>query len=106
MSLTDPIREQIKVLYELGDGGQYELIKRTVFIFENALIMGKSSKFLVDSMMDKGVKPLENGIAIAVALARVNPSHLSGIDSSIRIKILRENKKMLEDWAKLEAQNE
>ena len=98
--------EQIKVLYELGEGGQYEIIKRNIFIFQNALIMGKSSKFLVDSMMDKGVKPLELGISIAVALYRTNPSQLSGVDSSIRVKVMRENKQMLEDWKKLEVQNE
>ena len=107
MSTTkDPIIEKIKVLYEMGDGGKYELIKRTIFIIENALKLGKNGKECIDSMMDKGVRPLELGIALSVALTNVSPQYLSGIDSSIRAKILNEHSDLLRDFKRLEEQNE
>lgn len=68
--------------------------------------MGKSSKFLVDYFMDKGIKPLELGASLVVALARTSPVCLNGMDSSIRIKILRENENILQDWKIMETQNE
>ncbi len=104
--IKDPIIEQVKVMYGLGEGGQYEIIKRTVFIFEVLLVQGWSSKKLVDRMMDKGVKPLELGISICVAVTRTKPEFLNGMDSSLRIKFLKENRTMLEDWEKLEKQND
>lgn len=102
----DPIIEQIKVLYELGDDGKYEIIRRNIAIFEPLLMMGKSSKELLDRMMDKGVRPLELGISICVAVTRTSPMFLNGMDSSLRIKFLKEQGEMLADWEKLERQNE
>lgn len=102
----DPIVGQIEALYDLGEGGQYEIIKRTIAIFEPLLIIGWSSKRLVDRMMDKGVKSLELGISICVAVSRTNPMYLSGLDSSLRSKFLKDNKEMLADWEKCEKQNE
>ena len=65
MSLVkDPIIEEIKVLYDLGEGGQYEIIQRTIAIFRPLLELGWSAKKLVDRMMDKGVKSLELGIPV------------------------------------------
>ncbi len=104
--IKDPIIEQIKVLYDLGDGGRYEIMHRTIFIIQGALQLGKSSKECVDRMMDKGVKPLELGISFVIALTRTNPQYLSGIDSSLRIKFLREHTKMISEFEKLEKQNE
>lgn len=104
--VKDPIIEEIKVLYDLGEGGSYEIIKRTIAIFEPLFLYGWDSKKMIDRMMDKGVKPLELGVSICVALTRANPSHLSGMDSSLRIKFLKENREMLADWEKLEEQNE
>ncbi len=104
LSLTDhSVTQQIKTLYALESSfGQYEIICRTIFIIKTALEMGYSTKLCVDKMMDKGVKPLELGIALCMALKRVNPSKLNGVDSSIRIKILNDNKKMIEEFEKLE----
>lgn len=107
MSLVkDSIMEKIKVLYELGDGGQYEIIHNTIFVIKGCLAMGLSSKSCVDRMMDKGVKPFELGIALVIAMTRTNPSLLSGIDSSLRIKFLRENGKLIADFEELEKQSE
>ncbi len=103
--IKDPIIEQIKVLYELGDGGRYEIMHRTIWIMESALILGKSSKECVDKMMDKGVRPLELGISLVIAITRTEPQYLSGIDSSLRIKFLRENADMIKDFEKLEKQS-
>jgi len=105
-TIEDPIIKKIKMLYELGDGGKYEIIQRTIFIIENALKMGKNGKFCIDRMMDKGVRPLELGIALSVAITRVSPAYLNGIDSSIRAKILNEHSDLLEDFKRLEEQNE
>jgi len=104
--IKDPIIEQIKTLYELGDDGRYEIIKRNIAVFEPLLMMCWSSKKLVDRMMDKGVRPLELGISLCVAITRTNPMYLNGMDSSLRIKFLKENREMLADWEKLEKQNE
>lgn len=104
--IKDPIIEQIKVLYDLGDDGSYEIIRRTVAIFEPLFLIGWSSKKMIDRMMDKGVKPLELGMAIIIALTRTNPIYLNGLDSSLRIKFLKENRMILRDWEKLERQNE
>jgi len=102
----DVIIEKIKVLYELGDDGRYEIIKRTLFVIESLLMLGKSSKSCVDFMMDKGVKPLELGIALSVAITRCKPQYLSKLDLEIKQKILDGNLDMLKDWEKLEKQNE
>jgi hypothetical protein len=104
--VNDPIIEKIKTLYDLGPGGQYEIVRRTIFVITAALEMGKSGKECIDNMMDKGIKPLELGLSMAVALSRINPSKLSGIDSALRIKIMGQSKDLLEDWAELEKQNE
>lgn len=105
-SVKDPITEKIKVLYELGDGGRYELVQKTIFIIDGALKMGKNGKDCIDRMMDKGVRPLELGIALSIALTRINPSYLNGIDSSIRAKIINEHSDLLADFKRLEEQNE
>ena len=104
--VKDPIIEQIKVLYELGDDGSYEIIRRTIAVFEPLLMYGWDSKKMIDRMMDKGIKPLELGVSICVALTRTNPSYLNGMDSSLRIKFLKDNREMLADYEKLEKQNE
>ena len=103
--IKDPIIEKIKVLYELGDEGSYEIIRRTIAIFQPLLLIGWSSKKMVDLMMDKGVKSLELGLSISVALTRTDPQHLNGMDSSLRIKFLKENRLMLRDWEEIEKQN-
>ena len=104
--IKDPIIEQIKVLYELGDGGRYEIMYRTIFVIKGALILGKSSKECVDNMMDKGVKPLELGISLVIAMTRTNPQYLNGIDSSLRIKYMKEHADMIADYEKEEKMNE
>jgi len=106
LSLADNVTEKIKVLYTLGDDGRYEIIKRNIFLFDSMFVAGKSSKEMVDRMMDKGVKPLELGISLAVSLSRCNPKHLSKIDQEVRQTILDGSKDMLEEWGKLEAQND
>ena len=106
MLVKDPIIEELKTLYKLGDSGSYEIIRRTVAVFEPLLMMSWSSKKLIDRMMDKGVRPLELGISICVAVTRTNPMFLNGMDSSLRIKFLKENREMLNDWEKLEKQND
>ena len=102
----DPIIEKIKTLYELEDDGKYEIIKRTLFVIESLLMLGKSSKSCIDFMMDKGVKTLELGIALSVAITKVDNKYLSKIDQQIKQKILDDNLDMLEDWKKLEKQND
>ena len=104
----DKIVEQIKILYELGDGGQYEIIQRTIWVCKSLLLLGKSGKSCVDFHMDKGVKPLELGVAFTVALTETEDEYLSKIDVELKEKILadKNNVSMLEDWKKLEAQNE
>ena len=105
MLVKDPIIEELKNLYKLGDSGSYEIIKRTIAVFKPLLLIGWDSKKLIDRMMDKGVKPLELGVSICVAVTRTNPMYLSGIDSSLRIKFLKDNREMMVDWEKLEKQN-
>ena len=102
--ILDPIIEELKKLY--SEGREYEIIRRTIAVFEPLLLIGWSSTKMTDVMMDKGVKPLELEISICVALTRTNPMYLSGMDSSLRIKFLKENREILEDWEKLEKQNE
>lgn len=102
----DPIIEQIKVLYDLGEGGQYEIIHRTISIFKPMFILGKPSKELVDRMMDKGVKPLELGIALAVSITETDDKYLSPTDREIKKKILETSQNMLADWKKLVELNE
>jgi len=106
-SVKDPIIEQIKVLYELGESGQYEIIVRAIAVMQDMMEwLGVSSKDCVDRMMDKGVKSLELRIAVVMAVTRSNPSRLNGVDSSLRSKFLRENKDLIADFEKLEKQNE
>lgn len=90
----------------MGSGGRYEIIQRTITVITGGLVLGKNCKFLIDKMMDKGVKPLELGIALTVSLARISPHHLNGKDSSVRCRILREQQELLKDWDKMEEQNE
>ena len=45
--IKDPIIEKIIVLYELGEEGQYEIIRRTISIFIPLLRIGWSSKRMV-----------------------------------------------------------
>jgi len=104
--VNDPIIEQIKVLYDLGEGGQYEITRRTIAIFGPLLQYGWSTKKMTAKMMDKGVKPLELGIALVIAVVRTNPRYLNGIDSSLRSKFLRENADIIADFEKIENQNE
>ncbi|MEK0338039.1 MAG: hypothetical protein QQN41_11455 [Nitrosopumilus sp.] len=104
----DKIIEQIKVLYELGDDGKYEIIKRTVWVCKCLLELGKSGKNCVDFHMDKGIKPLELGVGFSVALTETDDSYLSKLDQELKRKILADkgNLEMFADWHKLEEQNE
>ena len=104
----DPVIEQIKTLYELGEGGQYEIIQRVSAVSEALLMMGKSGKYCVDFHMDKGVKPLELGLSLTIALQRVEDEFLSKIDIELKKKIFSDpkNLEMLAEWQQLEEQNE
>lgn len=104
----DPIIEKIKILYELGDDGRYEIIKRMIFVTESLLILGKSAKSCVDFHMDKGIKALELGVALTVALKRTKDIHLSKLDIELKQKILadKENLDMIAEWETLEKQND
>ena len=100
--------EQIKSLYELGEGGQYEIICRVSAVSEALLMLGKSGKYCVDFHMDKGVKPLELGLSITIALDNVKDEFLSRIDLELKQKILSDPKniEMLGEWKRLQEQNE
>ena len=104
----DKIIEQVKVLYDLGDDGRYEIIKRTIWVCKCLLQLGKTGKSCVDFHMDKGIKPLELGIGFSVALTETEDEFLSKLDQELKQKILSdpENVKMFEDWHKLEKQND
>ena len=104
----DPIIEQIKTLYELGDDGRYEIIKRMIFVTESLLILGKTAKSCVDFHMDKGIKALELGVGLTMALTRTKDKYLSKIDIELKQKILADkvNLEMIADWEKLEKQND
>lgn len=103
---TDKTRAEIKLLYELGEGGQYEIIQRGIFIISTSLMLCMSSKSLVDRMMDLGVKPLELGIALAVSLRDADPKCLSVTDIAIRNKVIETSQEMFNDWDKLVKLNE
>lgn len=103
---TDEVRGEIKVLYDLGEGGQYEIIQRSIFILSTSLNLGMNSKSLVDRMMDLGVKPLELGIALSVSMRDTDPILLSKIDQKIREKIMSTSKEMFADWDKMVKLNE
>ena len=99
---SDPIVEQVKRLYNLGTEGQQELVRRTVAIFEPMFIAGWRSQMLYDIMLDKGIRTSELNLSMVVALTRTNPKYLNGMDSSLRLKYLKDNKEMIENWEHIE----
>ena len=103
----DRIIEQIKVLYDLGESGRCEIIERTSAVMEGLLMLGKTGKNCVDFHLDKGVKPLELGISLVIALDLVKDEFLSKIDQELKQKIFADpkNLEMLADWKKLVEQN-
>lgn len=101
----DSMEEKIKNLYSLGHSGQYEIVQRTVWVISMGLNIGKNSKECMDKLRDKGIKPLELSISLAIALKRTAPNQLNEIDQKIRIQVMRECAKLIKDFEKLESQN-
>ena len=103
----DTIIEKIKILYDLGESGRCELIERTAAVMEGLLMLGKSGKNCVDFHMDKGVKTLELGISLVIALDNVKDEFLSELDRELKVKIFSDptNVEMLAEWKKMQEQN-
>jgi hypothetical protein len=104
--INDKALSSIKELYELGDGGQYEIIKRSMFVIENALKFGKTSKECVDRLMDIGTKPTELGIAVCVSLARADPNNLCELDKTLRLEYITKHSDLIANFEKIEEQSE
>ena len=103
--IANNTRSAIKALYELEDGGQYEIVKRSMFIIDNALLLGKTSKECVDRLMDMGVKHTELGIAVCVSLSRADPTTLCEDDLELQSTFSVTHKDLVDDSNKLEEQS-
>ena len=100
------VLENIKTLYEFGESGQYQIIKKAIFVIDNALLFGYSSKQCIDRLMDTGVKHLELGVAVCISLTRIDPKILSDIDKELREIYLVKYADMIADFERIEKQEE
>ena len=104
MSTDQKVVENINQLYK--ENQNHTIVRRTINTFETLLKYGWSSKRLIVKALDMGIKPLERGIAIAVALSRTDPKHLSEIDKKLRMKTIKVASDMIKQYEELELDDE